>query len=107
MKCLKHTHPSLNDTGFIQWNDTRFVLDQHAELDLHSACSLKQQSVSRHIVDTLSRFLDTFFVKSISKSRYLPLGVVSDPHNIHWIVQWIFEGKTMTIHKIRGFEMYM
>ena len=29
--------------------DVRFVLDQHAELDFHSASSLKQQSVGRHI----------------------------------------------------------
>ena len=26
-----------------------FVLHQHAELDLHSACSLKQQSAGRHV----------------------------------------------------------
>ena len=34
-------------TSYIQWNDddVRFVLDQHAELDLYSANSLKQQSV--------------------------------------------------------------
>jgi hypothetical protein len=30
-----------------QWNDdeVRFILDQHAELDMHSASSLKQQRV--------------------------------------------------------------
>jgi hypothetical protein len=34
-----------------QWDDDefRFVLDQHAELDLHSASSLTQQSVDRHV----------------------------------------------------------
>ena len=30
-------------------DDVCFVLDQHAELDLHSASSLKQQSVGRHV----------------------------------------------------------
>jgi hypothetical protein len=33
-----------------QWDDeVCFVLDQHAELDLYSANSLKQQSVGRHV----------------------------------------------------------
>jgi hypothetical protein len=34
-----------------QWDDdeVRFVLDQHAELDFHSASSLKQQSAGRHV----------------------------------------------------------
>jgi len=34
-----------------QWHDDeiRFVLDQHAELDFHSASSLKQQSAGRHV----------------------------------------------------------
>ena len=34
-----------------QWDDdeVRFVLDQHAELDLYSASSLKQQSAGRHV----------------------------------------------------------
>ena len=27
----------------------RFVLDQHAELDIYCACSLKQQSAARHV----------------------------------------------------------
>jgi len=38
-------------TSCIQWNDddVRFVLDQHAYLDLYSASSLKQQSVGRHV----------------------------------------------------------
>ena len=33
-----------------QWDDdeVRFVLDQHGELDLYSASSLKQQSVDRY-----------------------------------------------------------
>jgi hypothetical protein len=37
--------------GTIQWNDEEacFVLDQHAELDLYSASSLKQQSAGRHV----------------------------------------------------------
>ena len=34
-----------------QWDEdeVRFVLDQHAELDFHSARSLKQQSAGRHV----------------------------------------------------------
>ena len=34
-----------------QWNEdeVRFVLDQHAKLDLHSARSLKQQSADKHV----------------------------------------------------------
>ena len=34
-----------------QWNDdeVRFVLDQHAKLDLYSAGSLKQKSADRHV----------------------------------------------------------
>ena len=34
-----------------QWDDdeTRFVLDQHAELDFNSVNSLKQQSAVRHV----------------------------------------------------------
>jgi hypothetical protein len=30
-------------------DEVRFVLDQHIELDLYSASSLKQQSAGRHI----------------------------------------------------------
>jgi hypothetical protein len=30
-------------------DDVCFVLDQHAELDFYSACSLKQQSAGRHV----------------------------------------------------------
>jgi len=30
-------------------DEVRFVLDQHAELDFHSASSLKQQSAGRHV----------------------------------------------------------
>ena len=35
-----------------QWNDDEvgFVLDQHAELELYSASSLKQQSADRYVV---------------------------------------------------------
>ena len=35
-----------------QWdnNDILFVLDQHAELNLYSASSLKQQNMDRHVV---------------------------------------------------------
>jgi hypothetical protein len=35
-----------------QWDDEEFrlVLDQHAELDLYSASSLKQQHADRHII---------------------------------------------------------
>jgi len=38
-------------TSYIQWNDgdVSFVLDQHAELDLYSASSLKQQSAGRQV----------------------------------------------------------
>jgi len=34
-----------------QWDDdeVRSVLDQHAELDFHSASSLKQQSAGKHV----------------------------------------------------------
>jgi len=34
-----------------QWDDdeVRFVLDQHAELELHSGSSLKQPSAGRHV----------------------------------------------------------
>ena len=37
--------------SYIQWNDddARFGLDQHAELYLDSANSLKQQSAERHV----------------------------------------------------------
>jgi len=34
----------------------RFVLDQHAELDFYNASSLKQQSASKHVSDTLFCF---------------------------------------------------
>jgi hypothetical protein len=30
-------------------DEVRFVLDQHAELDLYSASSLKQQSADKHV----------------------------------------------------------
>jgi len=30
-------------------DEVRFVLDQHSELDLYSASSLKQQSAGRHV----------------------------------------------------------
>ena len=30
-------------------DDVRFVLDQHAELDIYSASSLKQQSAGKHV----------------------------------------------------------
>ena len=32
-----------------QWDDVRFVLDQHGKLDFYSASSLKQQSADRHV----------------------------------------------------------
>jgi hypothetical protein len=39
---------------FLLWwyndnDDVRFVLDQHTELDIFSASSLKQQSAGRHV----------------------------------------------------------
>jgi len=42
---------SLREQVNFQWDDdeVRFVLDQHAELDFHSASSLKQQSADRHV----------------------------------------------------------
>ena len=38
-------------TSNIQWNydEVRFLLDQHAKLDLYSASSLKQQFVDRQV----------------------------------------------------------
>jgi hypothetical protein len=30
-------------------DEVRFVLDQHAEMDVHSASSLKQQSTGKHV----------------------------------------------------------
>jgi hypothetical protein len=35
--------------GWDNDKDMRFVLDQHAELDLHSASSQKQQSADKHV----------------------------------------------------------
>jgi hypothetical protein len=35
--------------GIICFDDVRFVLDQHAQLDFVSASSLKQQSAGRHV----------------------------------------------------------
>jgi hypothetical protein len=52
--CLTHLSNfsaiSWREQDKFQWDDdeVRFVLDQHAELDFHSASSLKQQSVGRH-----------------------------------------------------------
>jgi len=46
-----------NDIKWDDDDDIRFILDKYAKLDLYSAGSLKQQSVSRHIAplgDTLS-----------------------------------------------------
>ena len=42
---------SWRDQVIFQWDDdvVRFVLDQHPELDLYSARSLKQQSAGRHV----------------------------------------------------------
>ena len=33
----------------MNYDEVRFVLDQHAELDLYSASSLKQQFTGRHV----------------------------------------------------------
>ena len=30
-------------------DEVRFVLDQHAEMDVHSSSSLKQQSTDKHV----------------------------------------------------------
>jgi len=44
----------------IQWNDdVCFVLDQHALLDLHSASSLKQQSLGIHDASTRTHYSDS------------------------------------------------
>jgi hypothetical protein len=43
---------SIFSFNVVLWDDddkVRFVLDQQAELDFHSASSLKQQSEGRHI----------------------------------------------------------
>jgi hypothetical protein len=42
-----------NKVTFNDDNDVRFVLDQHAYLDLYSAGSLKQQSDSSHVAPIL------------------------------------------------------
>ena len=38
-------------TSYVQCNDddSHFVLDPHADMDLYSASSLKQQSTGRHV----------------------------------------------------------
>jgi hypothetical protein len=50
-KLSKFAAISRREQGNFQWSDdkVRFVLDQHAELDLYSASSLKQQSADRHV----------------------------------------------------------
>jgi hypothetical protein len=42
---------SWQEQVIFQWDDdeVRFVLDQHADLDLYNARSLKQQSADRHV----------------------------------------------------------
>jgi biotin synthase-like enzyme len=42
---------SWREQAKFQWDDdeVRFVLDQHAELNLYSASSLKQQFAGRHV----------------------------------------------------------
>jgi hypothetical protein len=46
--------PATDDICYclLHWDadEVRFALDQHAELDLHSASSLKPQSANRHVV---------------------------------------------------------
>jgi hypothetical protein len=45
-----------------QWDDDDevcFVLDQHAELDLYSASSLKQQSTGRHVNPIKTHYPDS------------------------------------------------
>jgi hypothetical protein len=44
-----------------QWDDDefRFVQDQHAELDFHSASSLKQQSAGRHVAPLWTHYSDS------------------------------------------------
>ena len=39
-------------------DEVRFVLDQHAELDFYSACTLKQQSADRHVAPIGARTHD-------------------------------------------------
>ena len=42
-------------TSYFQWDDdvVRFVLDQHAEFDVYSTSSLKQQSADRHVASLI------------------------------------------------------
>jgi hypothetical protein len=39
----------INFYYYLDGDEIGFVLDQHAELDLYGASSLKQQSVGRHV----------------------------------------------------------
>ena len=46
-------------TSYIWWDDDIcFVLDQHAQLDLYSASSLKQQSANRHVAPLKTHYPD-------------------------------------------------
>jgi hypothetical protein len=57
------------------WNDedVRFVLDQHAQLDLYSISSQKQQSVGRHVAPLENIFL----IPSVNQSLLLLLKAMS------------------------------
>ena len=52
---------SLGEQVNFQWNDdeVRFVLDQHAELDVYSASSLKQQSAGKSCRSTRTHYSDS------------------------------------------------
>ena len=56
-----------------QWDDdeVNFVLDQHAELDFHSAISLKQQSADRfwNIIPIPSQLVCSFSLMLSAKQR--------------------------------------
>ena len=40
-------------------DEVRFVLDQHAEMDLHCASPLKRQSADKHVATTRTHYSDS------------------------------------------------
>jgi len=53
-------------------DEVRFVLDQHAELDLYSASSLKQQSADRHVAP-LGIVFKKIFISLIARYQILAM----------------------------------
>jgi hypothetical protein len=51
-------------------DDVRFVLDQHAELDMFSASPLKQQFAGKNVTIYLSSSNGTFFLQIITRHPY-------------------------------------